>query len=102
MLEGAELGEELPYRWYLLPLMRLAKAYSAVLNQFGKVGPVPEGMSAATSLRTLGYMRTHERITKKLEIKTGQFTAQQGYEPPYWELLKLARSTKAGEEGSGK
>jgi hypothetical protein len=101
MLEGAEQGEELSYDWYLLPLTRLAKAYSVVLNRFGRVGPVPEGMSADTSLRTLGYMYAHERITKKLEVKTGQFTAQQGYEPPYWELLKLARSIKTGEEGQG-
>ena len=101
MLEGAEQGEELSYRWYLLPPARLAKAYSVALNWFGKVGPVPEGMSAATSLRTLAYMRAHERIYKKLEVKTGQFTAQRGYEPPYWELLKLARSIRSGEEGQG-
>ena len=102
MLEGAEQGEELSYHWYLLPLTRLAKAYSVAFNWFGKVGPVPEGMSAATSLRTLAYMHRHERIYKILEMKTGQFTAQHGYEPPYWELLKLARSSMSEEEGRGK
>jgi len=102
MLEGAERGEALSYHWYLLPPTRLAKAYSVALNRFGKVGPIPEGMSAATSLRTLAYMHRHERIFKKLEMKTGQFIAQRGYEPPYWELLKLARSSMSGEEGRGK
>jgi hypothetical protein len=36
-----------------LPLSRIAKAYSAVLNLLGKAGPVPEGMSATAALRNI-------------------------------------------------
>ena len=56
MLEGAEKGDNIDYQWYLLPLSRIVKGYSMLLNQFGKAGPIPEGMSATTALRTQDYM----------------------------------------------
>jgi hypothetical protein len=49
MLEGAERGEKLGYDWYLLPVARIAKVYSAVLNLADMVGPVPEGISATAA-----------------------------------------------------
>ena len=50
MLEGAEKGEEVSYQWYLLPITRIVKGYSVVMNYFGKTGPVPEGMSVNRSI----------------------------------------------------
>jgi hypothetical protein len=94
MLEGAEKGDELSYDGYLLPVARVAKAYSVLLNLFGKVGPVPEGMSATTALRSTFYDQQHARIHKQLTLRVEQFKAQQGYEPPYWQLVRLAGLAK--------
>ncbi len=95
MLEGAEKGDEIGYQWYLLPLARIVKAYCVVLNHFGKAGPIPEGMSATTALRTQDFMDKHEAIGKRLEKKAEQFRKDHGYEAPYWELVNLARQAKA-------
>jgi hypothetical protein len=94
MLEGAEHGDELAYQWYLLPVVRLAKAYSAVLNLMGKVGPVPEGMSSTAALRNVWYSNMHDAIAARLTRKAALFENENGYAPPYWELVKMARSAK--------
>ena len=94
MLEGAEKGDEIGYTWYLLPFARIVKAYSMLLNQFGKAGPIPEGMSATTALRTQDYMGKHEGIRKRLEKKAEQYNKEHGYEAPYWDLVNLARQAK--------
>jgi hypothetical protein len=94
MLEGAEKGDEISYQLFLLPLSRIVKAYSMLLNHFGKAGPIPEGMSATTALRTQDYMGRHDKIGKRLEKKAEQFRKDQGYEAPYWELVNLARQAK--------
>ncbi len=91
MLEGAERGEPLKYDWYLLPPARIMKAYSVILNQFGKIGPVPEGMSAAGAARNKWFSRRHGAIKEKLIVLAERFKQDSGYWPPYWELIKLAR-----------
>ncbi len=94
MLEGAEKGDELSYQWYLLPLVKVAKAYSAIMNMMGRVGPVPEGMSSTSALRNMWYSKRHEAIALRLTRRAALFRNEKGYEPPYWELVKLARSAK--------
>lgn len=94
MLEGAEQGDELSYQRYLLPPMRIAKAYSVLLNLMGKVGPVPEGMSSQAALRNIAFTEKHDAITAELTKKALFFKHKNGYEPPYWELVRLAKSTK--------
>jgi hypothetical protein len=94
MLEGAEEGDELAYQWYLLPIARAVKGYSMVLNLFGKAGPIPEGMSATAGLRTTYYSDLHDALAGRLTRKADAFMAEQGYEPPYWELVSLAREVK--------
>jgi hypothetical protein len=98
MLEGAEKGDELHYQWYLLPLARMVKGYSVVLNLFGKPGPIPEGMSATAALRTQDYDKRHKAIMDRLSLKAEKFKADNGYAPPYWELVKLARVAKEEAE----
>jgi len=99
MLEGAERGEVLDYRWYLLPLARVAKIYSAALNLAGRIGPIPEGMSASAALRNTEYSSRHRAITGRLDEKAVEFRRQAGYEAPYWELLRLAREAKLEIDG---
>ena len=62
MLEEADSGKALSYDWYLLPIGRATKLYSMILNLFGAVGPVPEGMSAEAALKNVEYSETHEKI----------------------------------------
>lgn len=91
MLESAEKGERLGCDWYRLPLARIAKAYSVILNQFGGVGPVPEGMDASAALRNEWFSARHNETKEKLLLLAQQFKETNGYAPPYWELIKLAR-----------
>jgi len=93
MLEGAEKGERLTYKWYLLGMTRLFKGYSMLLNLFGGSGPVPEGMSAAAALKNRDFTAKHQRLTQKLRTAAQAFNIQKGYTPPYWEMIKLARES---------
>lgn len=93
MLEGAERGERLEHNRWLLPATRLAKGYSVVLNRLGKVGPIPEGMSATTALRVQRLTARHAAIKSLLLEKVEQFKSERGYVPPYWELVRLARES---------
>jgi hypothetical protein len=94
MLERAEQGERLAYSWYMLPIARIAKAYSVILNWFGAVGPVPEGMSATSALKHDWYARRHEAIKEGVIRKAEAFRTERGYWPPYWWLLRFARESR--------
>ena len=59
MLEGADAGDRLDYQWYLLPMARILKVYSVILNWFGGIGPVPEGMNATAALRNQQFSSRH-------------------------------------------
>jgi hypothetical protein len=95
LLEGAEAGERLAHRWYLLPPARLAKAWSVMRNRFGAVGPVPEGMSATTALRVDHLARRHGELAERVLAEVETFRHGRGYTPPYWELVRLAREAAA-------
>jgi len=90
-LEAAERGAKLEFNRWLLPPMRVLKAGCWVLNQFGGVGPIPEGMSATTALRVERFKAEHEKARHRLKEAAAQFQKANGYVPPYWELSKLAR-----------
>ena len=91
LLEGADAGDTLGFSWWHLPLARFAKMYSAVLNLFGKEGPVPEGMGAQAALRAQTLAARHEALRAEVEARATAFEAQEGYAAPYWRLLDFAR-----------
>jgi hypothetical protein len=95
LLNGAERGDRLDYSWYLLPLARLLKVYSWFLNLFGRVGPIPEGMSATVGLRLLRYSTAHAAIKQRVVEWAARFQEGRGYTAPEWDLLRLARRAKA-------
>ena len=97
MLEGADSGNVLPYTWYQLPPVRLAKGASWVLERFGKSGPVPEGMSATAALRNRAFSERQRRIAARVTEGAQRLAREQGYQPPYWGLLELARAEVAAE-----
>jgi len=91
MLEAANKGARLDYDLYLLPVARVLKAYSVVLNRCGGVGPIPKGMSATAALRNQWFSNRHRKVKEQLELLTRRFEETNGHMPPYWELIKLAR-----------
>ena len=96
MLANAKPGQPLPFNYLKLPLARAAKAYSMVLNWFGRLGPIPQGMSATTALRVSKYRADHAAIKARLTALAGAFQETHHYSPPYWELVRLA--TQAQQE----
>ncbi len=92
MLEGAEAGNTVGYDYRYLPMVRIMKAYSLLLNAFGRHGPVPEGMSAATALRSKWLDDQHQAIKAEVLMQVDAFRDKYGYEPPYWQLFEMART----------
>lgn len=101
MLERAEQGAAFDYPLWSLPLARFAKGYSWVLNLFGVVGPVPEGMSATVALRAQWLIGRHELLKSTVLEKSRVFQEQHGYRPPYWRLFSFAREAAANVEWEG-
>ncbi|MBP8696452.1 MAG: hypothetical protein KBH73_08320 [Syntrophobacterales bacterium] len=94
MLEGADEGDTIPAPWWKLAAVRLAKAYSALLNLFGRAGPVPEGMDATAALRNLELSSLHERMKTAVLARAAAFERDRGYRPPYWELVRMANEVR--------
>jgi hypothetical protein len=94
MLEEADEGQPLEYEWHLLPVARLAKAYSVLLNIMGEEGPVPEGMSSTVAARAQWLNSQHERRVAHVMAGAARFHEDRGYRPPYWELVRLARESR--------
>lgn len=94
MLSEAAPGEPLRYQHGILPLARLSKAYSIALNALGRVGPIPEGMSATAALRVENFRSEHREVTERVYAKADRFRVERGYPPPFWELVRLAREAR--------
>ena len=91
MLERAEAGDGLSYPWYQLPLVRIAKGFSWIVGRSGGVGPVPQGMSARAALRNKAFGERQRGFAAQVTRAADSLGQIQGYPPPYWRLLDLAR-----------
>ena len=98
LLEGAEKGDELGYSYWRLPIARLAKVYSLALNAIGRAGPIPQGMSATTALRAQWLEARHAAVRQGVIARVDAFRTENGYTPPYWELVAMARDSLADLE----
>ncbi|MEO8295495.1 MAG: hypothetical protein ABI613_08280, partial [Gemmatimonadota bacterium] len=92
MLEGAERGDRLSYPWYQLPLVRIAKAYSWVVERFGGIGPVPSGMSATAALRNNAFGKREAALSRQVQVRVDSLSRTEGYPPPYWKILQIAET----------
>ncbi len=95
MLECADKGKEIEYNHFLLPAVRVMKGYSLLKNQFGAIGPVPEGMNATQAVKSDAFISRHEYLKEETRRLSEEFEKKNGYTPPYWELVKLARESAA-------
>ena len=95
MLQGAEAGDDMEYSWPLLPLARLAKGYSVAMNLAGRLGPIPEGMSATVALRVRWLGQHHAALKARTLELAERFASEKGYTAPYWELVNLARQARS-------
>ena len=64
-------------------------------NLFGGTGMIPEGMSATQALKNESFVDMHVSLKKKTEILADEFIKQNGYRPPYWQLVKFAEKASA-------
>lgn len=90
LLEKANNGQNIGYNIWMLPVARVLKAWSWIKNQFGKEAIIPEGMSATRALKNETFVAMHKAVTEKVRQQADTFTKQNGYRPPYWQLVKMA------------
>lgn len=90
LLERANAGEKIGYNIWMLPVARVLKAWSWIKNQFGKEGIIPEGINATRALKNETFVAMHKAVKEKLQQQADVFTKQNGYRPPYWQLVKFA------------
>lgn len=90
LLERANKGEEISYSAWLLPVARVVKVYSVIQNAFGKPGIIPEGMSATRALKNNSFVEMYQHVRSGTEEKVNTFIKENGYRPPYWQLVAFA------------
>jgi hypothetical protein len=56
---------------------------------------VPEGMSAVAALRNRAFGSRERRLAAQVGAQAAVLAQHQGYPPPYWTLLDLARQAAA-------
>ncbi|MCE2613533.1 hypothetical protein LVD13_11155 [Flavobacteriaceae bacterium D16] len=93
LIERANAGEKLSYNMWLLPLARVLKAYSFLLTSFGKEGVIPEGMPSAVALKNNDFVARFQQLKTLTEGKVQAFEEENGYTPPYWQLVRFAEAS---------
>jgi len=93
LIKQANTGEELGYNKWALPLARAVKAYSYILTVFGKEGIIPEGMDAVTALKNNDFVNRFQFVKSRTLNKAEQFETENGYLPPYWQLVQSAEES---------
>jgi len=92
ILEWSEEGNEITTDWFKLPIVKVLKLYSSILNQFNIAGLIPEGMNSSSALRHEAFKNLHGEIKLFVQTKANNFRNTNNYNPPYWRLLDFARS----------
>ena len=90
LLEKANKGANIDYNIWQLPLVRVIKGYCVIKNLFGKIGMIPEGMSATKALKNQTFVAMHVAVKNKTKQLADEFFKKNGYRAPYWQLVKFA------------
>ncbi|MCB0494919.1 MAG: hypothetical protein KDC79_02175 [Cyclobacteriaceae bacterium] len=78
----------------LLPLYRLEKAYSMILNQFGFKGPIPQGISAQNQMALNALHKKQKQTVKELNNELAKFEKEQKHKATYLKMLQSAKEIK--------
>ena len=92
LLEKANKGATIDYNIWQLPIVRVVKGYCIIKNLFGKIGMIPEGMSATKALKNQTFVAMHVAVKNKTMQLADEFMKKNGYRPPYWQLIKFAEA----------
>ena len=90
LLEKANKGATIDYNIWQLPIVRVIKGYCILKNRFGKIGMIPEGMSATKALKNQTFVAMHVQVKNKTMQMADDFFKKNGYRAPYWQLVKFA------------
>ena len=93
LITKANKGETLNFNVWQLPIARVIKFSSLVLNLIGKDGIIPNGMSATMALKNNDFVQKFKNCKALTEKKVEDFKETNGYLPPYWELVKFAETS---------
>ncbi|MGB5271711.1 YiiX/YebB-like N1pC/P60 family cysteine hydrolase [Eudoraea sp.] len=93
LISRANEGEKLDYNLWMLPVARVIKAYSLLLNSIGKEGIIPEGMGAVTALKNTDFVDRFKECKSITELKINAFKEENEYLPPYWQLVRMAEES---------
>ncbi len=93
LIREANNGKKIDYNKWLLPIARVIKGYSFVLTTIGKEGVIPEGMDAITALKNNNFVNIFQKCKSLTKSKIGTFIKENGYLPPYWQLVKMAENS---------
>lgn len=94
LLQSADRGESIGYNGWQLPFVRVIKGYCMLLNLFGEPGIIPEGMSATRALKNNTFVSKHATLKRRTEEAVRHFIADNGYTPPYWQIVSLAENAR--------
>ena len=90
LLEKANKGATIDYSIWQLPIVRVVKGYCMIKNKFGKIGMIPEGMSATKALKNQTFVAMHVKVKNKTMQMADEFFKKNRYRAPYWQLVKFA------------
>jgi len=93
LIRSANNGEKLGYNIWMLPIARTIKAYSFLLTTIGKEGIIPEGMDAVRTLKNNTFVNRFQECKLLTESKVATFKKENGYLPPYWQLVRMAENS---------
>ena len=66
-----------------------------VRERTGGTGPIPEGMAPDAALRNRAYGARHDALAAQVKAAAAEWQGTNGYVPPYWVLVELARALAA-------
>ncbi|MBL0359435.1 MAG: hypothetical protein IPP72_22375 [Chitinophagaceae bacterium] len=91
LLEEADKGKKIGYSNWQLPMARVIKLWCVLKNIVGGVGIIPEGMSATRALKNQTFVAMYKKVKVQTERLVKDFVLENGYRPPYWQLVAMAR-----------
>lgn len=79
----------------LLPIYRLVKGYSILIDQLGFEAPIPSGITAQTQLVYDILAKKQNKLVEQLEVELSKYENDQNHKATYLKILQKADEIKA-------